>query len=205
MIKMNYSPEEVACNFCEYGTSNGNCKISICPFIAERIEAGVVGYREVVADTFPGHSKLTPRLNSLIRGFPGSLWTENQHQVRMEHIQLLRPFKRERDTPSYYAALYLLSSDQDLFDRAFECFQTGGIDFGRMQLQGISPRGYTLYSAARSIYAGDAHLAIEDMADPEIVDPYTFRLIINAFLIARYGLPVLEVKDQKARFSSTTP
>ena len=51
MIKMNYSPEEVACNFCEYGTSNGNCKISICPFIAERIEAGVVGYREVVCGT----------------------------------------------------------------------------------------------------------------------------------------------------------
>ena len=205
MIKMTFSPEEVACNFCEYGTSNGNCKISICPFISERIEAGVVGYREVVADTFPGNSMLSARLHSLVRGFPGSLWAEDQHRVRMEHIKLLRPFKQERDTPAYYAALYLLTSDQELYDRAFECFQPDGIDFGRMQIMGISPHGYTLFNAARSIYAGDAHLAIEDMADPEIVEPYTFRLIINAFLIARYGLPVLEVKDQKARFSFKTP
>ena len=205
MIRMKYTPEEVACCYCEYGTTHGTCTVSICPFISERIDAGVVGYREVVADTFPGHSKLTPRLNSLIRAFPGSLWTEDQHKVRMEHIKLLRSLNQECNTPAYFAALYLLASDQDLYDRAFECFQPNGIDFGRMQLQGISPRGYTLYSAARSIYAGDAHLAIEDMADPEIIGPYTFRLIINAFLIARYGLPVLEVKDQKARFSSTTP
>jgi len=202
---MNYSPKEVTCCYCEYGTTHGTCTINLCQFIAERIEAGVVGYWEVVVDTFPRPSKLTRRLNSLVRDFPGSLWADDRHQIRMEHIKLLRPFNRERDTPSYYAALYLLSSDQDLFDRAFECFQTAGIDLSRMQLQGISPRRYTLYSAARSIYAGDAHLAIEDMADPEIVDPYTFRLIINAFLIARYGLPVLDVRDQKARISSTTP
>ena len=205
MIKMNYSPEEVACCYCEYGTTHGTCTINLCPFIAERIEAGVVGYREVVADTFPRPSKLTRRLNTLVNGFSGSLWADDRHQIRMEHIQFLLPFKQERDTPSYYAALYLLSSDQDLFDRAFECFQAAGIDFSRMQLQGISPRGYTIYSAARSIYAGDTNLAIEDMTDPEIVGPYTFRLIINAFLIARYGLPVLEVKDQKARFSFKTP
>ena len=123
----------------------------------------------------------------------------------MEHIKLLRPFNRIRDTPAYYAALYLLSSDQDLFDRAYECFLADGIDFSQIQLQGISPQDYTLYSAARSICAGDTRFAIEDMADPEIVGPDTFRLIINAFLIARYGLPVLEVKDQKARFSLTTP
>ena len=204
MIQAKYSPEDVACCFCENGTTHGTCKVKVCPFIAERIEAGVVGYREVVSDAFPEQSKLTSRLHSLIRGFPGTLWTEEQHKIRMEYIRLLRPYKQGRDTPSYYAAVYLLTSDQDLLDRSFDCFQPDGIDFSRIQLQGISTHGYTLYNAARSIYAGNTMLSIEDMADPEIVAPYTFRLIINAFLIARYGLPVLEVKDQRARFSTTT-
>lgn len=203
MINTKYSPKDVSCCFCEYGTAHGTCTVGLCPFLAERIEAGVVGYREVVADTFPDRSKLTRRLNNLVSGFPGTLWADDRHRVRMEHIRLRWPYEQERDTPPYYAALYLLSSDQELFDRAYDCFQASGIDFSGMKLQGISPRGYTLYSAARSIYAGDTHLAIEDMADPEIVGPYTFRLIINAFLVARYGLPVLEVTNQKARFSCT--
>lgn len=132
MIPMKFSPEDVSCCFCEHGTNHGTCKIRICPFIGERIEAGVVGYREVITDTFLGQSKLSGRLHALVRGFPGSLWTEEPHQARMEHIKLLRPFNRERDTPAYYAALYLLSSDQELFDRSYECFQPGGIDFSKM-------------------------------------------------------------------------
>ena len=46
----------------------------ICPWLAECIEAGVVGYLEAVLETFPHERRLFQRLNLLIKHYPGSLW-----------------------------------------------------------------------------------------------------------------------------------
>ena len=54
-----------------------------CPRLAERIEAGVVGYREAVLETFPHERRLFQRLNLLIKHYPGSLWSNEQHERRI--------------------------------------------------------------------------------------------------------------------------
>ncbi|WP_264297193.1 hypothetical protein [Flavonifractor plautii] len=38
-----------------------------------------------------------------------------------------------------------------------------------------------------------------ELADPDIVDAEVFRMIVNATLIARYGLPVLDIRARRAR------
>ena len=53
-----------------------------CPWLAERIETSVVGYREVVLKTFPNERRLFQRLNLLIKHYPGSLWSNEQHERR---------------------------------------------------------------------------------------------------------------------------
>lgn len=54
------------------------CTALRCPWLAERIEAGVVGYREAVLETFPHERRLFQRLNLLIKHYHGSLWSNEQ-------------------------------------------------------------------------------------------------------------------------------
>ena len=48
-----YSPKDVSCQLCTEYVKKLGCTALRCPWLAERIEAGVVGYREAVLETFP--------------------------------------------------------------------------------------------------------------------------------------------------------
>lgn len=62
-----YTPEMVDCRYCtEHTRKPPHCKLPRCPWIAERIEAGVVGYREAVSFYHRYNPKLRERLNSLV-------------------------------------------------------------------------------------------------------------------------------------------
>ena len=82
-----YKPEYVACPLCTEYRKDQGCTLSACPWLAERIEAGVVGYQEAVMGTMPRHRLLAPRLRVLITCFPGSLWKDERHQERMEYAK----------------------------------------------------------------------------------------------------------------------
>ena len=56
-----YKPEDVACVLCAEYVKKLGCTALSCPCLAERMEAGVVGYAEAVAELFPMHPRLTPR------------------------------------------------------------------------------------------------------------------------------------------------
>lgn len=64
-------------------------------------------------------------------------------------------------------------------------------------LKGISISGYALYRAAVTLYTAQPAITLSEMADPELVDDDTFRLIINAMLIARYGIAALRLKKEE--------
>lgn len=93
------------------------CTALRCPWLAERIEAGVVGYREAVLETFPHERRLFQRLNLLIKHYPGSLWSNEQHERRMQYQCAVQGYRRRRDTNAYYAAMYLLTSNDDIYRR----------------------------------------------------------------------------------------
>ena len=82
-----YRPKHVACYLCtEYKQKQG-CTLPVCPWLAERIEAGVVGYQEAVMATIPRNRLLAPRLRALVASFPGSLWKDGTHKERMEYAK----------------------------------------------------------------------------------------------------------------------
>ena len=62
-----YTPKDVSCQLCTEYVKKLGCTALRCPWLAERIEAGVVGYREAVLETFPHERRLFQRLNLLIR------------------------------------------------------------------------------------------------------------------------------------------
>ena len=194
-----YRPEDVACVLCAEYVKKMGCTALSCPCLAERMEAGVVGYAEAVAELFPLHPRLTPRILRLVAGFPGSLWQDEQHKRRFAYLRTLLGYRKKRDTPIFLAALYLLTSNKEIGDRSFNCFTKGGIDFRYARRRGISSHDYTLLMAAKSLYCHTAEVTQGDLAEPQIIPDEAFRLLINALLIARFGLDALKITARRGQ------
>ena len=142
-----YTPKDVSCQLCTEYVKKLGCTALRCPWLAERIEAGVVGYREAVLETFPHERRLFQRLNLLIKHYPGSLWSNEQHERRMQSHCAVQGYRRRRDTNAYYAAMYLRTSTDDIYRRTVNCFCKDGIEFGYAVLKNTSPHNYALFMA----------------------------------------------------------
>ena len=197
-----YKPEDVDCALCAEYAHHRCTAESGCPYIAERIEAGVVDYGEIVWDTFkrPVPTMLRWRLRHLIDHYTGSMWRDAAHERRFRQMQAIMGTRKKRDTPQFFAALYLLTANDDITRRAYNCFSYQGIELDYLRLHGISPKNYALAQAARTLYCGTDHFAVADLQDCEMIDTETFRLVVNAVLIARYGMGVAEIPSQREGF-----
>lgn len=191
-----YLPEHVDCRLCRSFVRNIGCTSPHCPWLAKRMEAGVVGYGEAVVETMIGFPMLRRRLCALIRWFPGKLWLDEPHMWRMAILKAQAGYNRRRDTPQFYAAMYLISSVEELFLCAAGCFHKTGINFSKLTLREMTPHAYTILSAAKDVYTGSDNLTAEDMANGEIVDTEAFRAIVNAALIARYGADAFQIRTR---------
>ncbi len=86
------------------------------------------------------------------------------------------------------AALYLLTADEKLWEAAKPSVEKNEIMFENIRLKSSSESTYTLYCAAKDLYNGSRHLAIDDMADGGLIKNKVFSLIYNAILLKRNGL-----------------
>ena len=194
-----YRPEHVDCKSCVDFVPKKGCTAQSCPWLAERIEAGVVGYKEAIMETLPRSPHMDARLHTVIRRFTGSMFLTPIHRQRMEMVKAQQGHRRRRDTPAYFAVMYLLTANEELFERTSNCFCRHGIEFDYAVLRDITPHNYTLFSAARDIYTDSSGVALSDLSNAEVVDTLAFSLIVNALLVARYGCSVLKIKDREAK------
>lgn len=160
-------------------------------------ETGLVSYG--IYDTFPTISAIKRRLARMVRTFPGTMWHDPGHARRMKSVHCLTGYNPMRNTNAYYAAVYLLSADTDLYCRTINCYTSTGIRFDRAWRRGISILGYDLLGAAKTIYYGTPDLTLEDLADYEIIDTETFQLVAAALLILKYGPEVLQIVQRSRR------
>ena len=160
-----YTPKDVSCQLCTEYVKKLGCTALRCPWLAERIEAGVVGYREAVLETFPHERRLFQRLNLLIKHYPGSLWSNEQHERRMQYQCAVQGYRRRRDTNAYYTAMYLLTSNDDIYRRTANCFCKDGIEFGYAVLKSTSPHNYALFMAARDLCDKTEAVTMADLAE----------------------------------------
>lgn len=77
-----YKPEDVSCVLCTEYVKKLGCTALSCPCLAERVEAGTVGYAEAVAELFPYRPRLTARIMRLAESFPGTMWQDDAHRKR---------------------------------------------------------------------------------------------------------------------------
>ena len=188
-----YNPADVACEYC-VNSRRRRCRIAGCPWLAERIEAGVVSYASAVRELFGGVKDETfiARLGLLVLHFRGSFWLGREHEYNTRLLLRSVGYQAWRN-PRFFAALYLFGSNSGLLKRAWNACMPGGFEPMYMVMRGVSEHDYTLIQAAKALMCGGLGLTLYDLADREVVDDKAFTLIINAMLIANYGPDVLKL------------
>ena len=101
-----------------------------------------------------------------------------------------------RNTPAYYAVMYLLTSNEILYWRMANSFCRNGLDFRYAILRGITTYNYALYRAALALTTDRQGVTVSELDDTELIGDEVFRLIINAMLIARYGLTAIKLTKE---------
>mgnify|MGYP006973116494 CR=1 FL=1 len=104
---------------------------------------------------------------------------------------------RAADEDAMCAALYLLSADRLLWEKAEGAVLPEMIRFREIRIQGIDLQEYVLYHVAKDLYQGSGQISLSELTDPELVSSQTFRLVLSAFLIRRYGAAVLKENGGK--------
>ena len=62
-----------------------------------------------------------------------------------------------------------------------------GIYFDRIRLGSVTLEQYILFHAARDVYLGTKHIRLSELTDRELIPDEILRLIVNAFVMERYG------------------
>lgn len=193
ILSYHYKPEDVACEYC-VNSRRRRCRESGCPWLAERIEAGVVSYASAVRELFGGveDEAFIKRLGLLVLHFRGSFWLDREHEFNTRLLLRSVGYQAWRN-PRFFAALYLFGSNSLLMKRAWNACMPHGFEPLYMVMRGVSAHDYTLIQAAKALMCGGLGLTLYDLADREVVDDKAFTLIINALLIANYGPDVLKL------------
>ena len=121
-----------------------------------------MGYKEAVMETFPRNVHTDARLHTAIRRFSGSLFLTAAHYQRMERMKVRQGYRRRRDTPAYYAAMYLLTANEDICTRAANCFCRYGIEFDYATTQDMA----YFYAHSTGVFTDQAKaLGVDDVWD----------------------------------------
>ena len=195
-----YRPQDVECRLCTQ-FQRKRCAATACPWLPERLEAGTATYGELVAGCFQGldHQPLKRRIAAVTAGKARLSGGGREHRQRFEHWQSAngpRCAKRIRD--QWLAALFLLTSSEKLWARTWSAITWNSIDFSQVTLRDIDPQDYAVYQAAKGLCTGRLKITSAELADEELVNDATLRLIIDAALIARYGGAVLAAVGEGA-------
>lgn len=189
-----YTPEMVDCKLCtEY--KKGCTAQGTCSWLAERIKAGVVGYKEAISGSFPHRPRLKARIIMAEQLFNGSLWADEQQQQRWYNLMSrFRYSKKRRDLGKYYAVIFLFSSSIELNRWTINCVERQSIELCCLDTSGMPEEDYVLFAAARSIAVGNSYHLLKKLEDISAVGLREFCVIINALLIERYGLNAFNIK-----------
>lgn len=98
-------------------------------------------------------------------------------------------------TSNYGAAIFLLSADESLWLKVAGCVLDTGIYFDRVKLGGVSLEQYILFHAAKDVYSGTKHIRLSELVDKELIADDLFRLIVNAFVIEKCGLEIINQEE----------
>lgn len=187
--RFSYTPADCGCIQKAEKKNGGSPTGSICP--RERFAAGCAPLNELLErmtaeiDAGPFSARVQ-RLSARDTPF----FNSDQHYRRF--WKLWEANQTTTDEAALCAAVYLLSADTFLWGKSVVAIRPDIIDFPAIRIHGVDLSGYVLFHTARDLYKGTRHISLSELTDPELVSDWLFRLIVNGFLIRRYGACVIQ-------------
>jgi len=190
--RFEYTAKMCDCRYCLHYSRNRECTVDHCPYVKERIIAGVASRPEVMTETMKNvrSAAFRIRLNQSIiesEGLPMNFKNEKHRKAFDEAIR-----KLDRKNYPLMSAVYLLTADHNLWIQLRHCVERNEIRIDSFKLKNSTENGYTLLCCAKDLYLGTKHMTIGDLADLEIISPKMFSLICNAMAIRRFGLGAIQ-------------
>lgn len=195
LCRFRYRPEDVVCKYCtKY--RRGGCALPVCPWLEERIEAGVVTYSSLAAEFYQKwrDSELGIRIEELLSAKKSVSFLDFSHAVRLAaYAAHLAHHHKDGNGNRRLAALYLLTATETLRRCAIpRTFDLWSIDIGSWgAMRTLSEQEYVLFQAAKGIWLGQNTISVTELCDRELVEDKTLSLILDALLIAHYGKAVM--------------
>lgn len=186
---------------CKGGIKDCNCNVinfsngcNSCEYIHSDILSDLdkVGYKDLVKYCF-GKIKnysLKDRLKLLTNNFKGEIFLNYNHKERFYSALNEYDIYIDDISPRHIAVVFLLTSDEILWNLTEHTVRSNEFDFGKTHLREISTEGYALYQMAKTIWTGKEYIKINEIADADLIDDTAFKVIINSALIVKYGLDI---------------
>lgn len=186
-----YTPADCDCRFCANKDRKKKCgQPDGCVCLRERLVAGCVPFRELL-DAFAAEVAERPFVARVSRLSATAELPFCCEQHRSRFYRAWRECESPQDGAAMCAAMYLLSADTFLWGKSCMAIKPALIDFPSIQIHGVDLRGYVLFHTAKDLYRGTKHISLSELTDPELVGDETFRLIVTAFLICRFGTAII--------------
>lgn len=192
LSRFHYDKKSTNCKDCV--SYHKGCAETVCPWLAERLEAGTVSYRELLKICFENlrNKRMKARLRRLSSRCGGWFY-DSGHKRRFQMVQAALGVNLSSMPPTYAAALFLLTADEQLWRCAEKGATPHSFQFGLMKLRNSSAEAYALYQTAKSLYTGVERITLSELADPELINGPLFTAIVNGILIARFGTEVFKI------------
>ena len=125
------------------------------------------------------------RLQSLAEDFDNDFFVSKTHKERY--------ISCENDSAIFcgnhkkrLAIIYLLSSDSYLWE-FIRCDNNFNKSLSNIKIRNLDTSSYAIFKTAKMAQTGKEHIKISELADDELIDNNTFKVIINSFLLLKYG------------------
>lgn len=183
-----------SCNNCSFYINSKNwCQRNNCPFISERITAKQISFAELlfylIIETYNEKfcRQLVSMYENIQKGRIKTMFSDGLHEKIFNEEIALYEKRGFILTDRFTAALYVLTSNKDLWSRARYKVEPNKINFKAIDIKGISTDGYLLFNFAQDIIFMTKKVSIQELTDRRITNDKAFNIIVNSILIARYG------------------
>ena len=185
------SRKVVSCKYCFY-EKNDECQLRVCPYVAERITAKVINYEKLNLEFFKGNQPrlFSTRLRKHCRTYRHFSYLSTSHRKLFE--QTRDEIARITYTPvcgADLAILYLSTSDELMSKHIIPLITHAKQLSWRFESNGsLNAKKYAIFKTAKQFTKGDFEINPQEFLSSEFVPDSTFSLIINALLLANFGM-----------------
>ena len=143
----------------------------------------------LLAEELPG-SALTVRVGKLQEEGETRVmfFKSEKHRRRFRALMRCGLYPGLVTEPGFAVAVFLLSSEEKLWEKAGPFVQERTIDYSRFRLHGADLDSYATFCVAKELCTGKPYVSLSELGDPELFHDGLLRLIIHAILISRHGI-----------------